>query len=102
MMGSNDINDINDFPLIVSDWDPPRQKGVRIKKRSTKITNKGKVVNPVNVVTPDGGGGGHAITCKKHHAQDCAPCYRELDRLVDQGMKPKFAMEAMYGRGDAA
>jgi len=35
-------------------------------------------------------------TCKKHHAQDCGPCYLELDRVVDQGMKPRFAMEEIY------
>jgi hypothetical protein len=34
--------------------------------------------------------------CKKHHARDCEPCYRELDRVVDQGMKPRSAMEEIY------
>ncbi len=36
------------------------------------------------------------LVCKKHRVRDCEPCYRELDRVVDQGMKPKFAMQEIY------
>jgi putative DNA primase/helicase len=49
-----------------------------------------------------GNGGATLPVCKKHHAHDCGECYRELDRLVDQGMKPKFAVEGVYLEGGVA
>ncbi len=39
--------------------------------------------------------------CKKHHARACEECYRELDQLVDAGMKPRFAMEEIYLQEEA-
>ena len=38
----------------------------------------------------------HDPVCKKHHARDCGPCYRELNDLIDQGTKPGFAMEDVF------
>ena len=42
----------------------------------------------------------HDLVCKKHHAKDCEPCYRELDDTIERGMKPSFAMEEIYLQGE--
>jgi hypothetical protein len=44
----------------------------------------------------------HDLTCKARHTRDCEQCYQELNQLVCEGVKPKFAMRGIYLEGSEA
>ena len=39
----------------------------------------------------------HTQRCKHDVKDGCDDCYREVDRLVDEGMQPGLARDAVFG-----